>query len=127
MGQKKEISEKLNELKATDVYSLLLFAIYKLLDNPKYSTLSELSYILDKDNLLKFLTYYGGKTISIPTLEELSLLLDALFLYNYVNLNNLEFAEALKLLDKSNSQQKEVIELYKVICNILLKYNFKRN
>lgn len=127
MGQKKEISEKLNELKATDVYSLLLFAIYKLSDNPKYSTLSELSYILDKDNLLKFLTYYGGKTISIPTLEELSLLLDALFLYNYVNLNNLEFAEALKLLDKSNSQQKEVIELYKVICNILSKYNFKRN
>ena len=127
MGQKKEISEKLNELKATDVYSLLLFAIYKLSGNPKYSTLSELSYILDKDNLLKFLTYYGGKTISIPTLEELSLLLDALFLYNYVNLNNLEFAEALKLLDKSNSQQKEVIELYKVICNILSKYNFKRN
>lgn len=127
MGQKKEISEKLNELKATDVYSLLLFAIYKLSDNPKYSTLSELSYILDKDNLLKFLTYYGGKTISIPTLEELSLLLDALFLYNYVNLNNLEFAEAIKLLDKTNSQQKEVIELYKVICNILSKYNFKRN
>ena len=62
--RKTEIREALNRLNKTDVYSMLLFIIYKMRELPEYSTLSELIYVLDNENFIKFLNYYGGKTIT---------------------------------------------------------------
>ena len=59
------------KLKYIDVYSLMLFAMFKLRDIPEYASLSEMVYILDKDSLLKLCEYFGGLTIKIPTIEEL--------------------------------------------------------
>ena len=67
------IVESLNALDKTDIYSLMLFTLYKIQDLPQYSTLSELCYILDSSNLVKFLSYYGGMTITIPKLKDLRL------------------------------------------------------
>ena len=81
-----KIVDALNALNKTDVYSLMLFTIYKMRDIPEYSTLSELCYILEGDNLARFLSYFGGMTIKVPSLRELRLILQALLLYQYVNL-----------------------------------------
>lgn len=88
---KKETKEKLDSLQSTDVYSLILFAIFKMKDIPEYSTLSELAYILDKESLFNFLEYYGGTTIKVPTLDEFNQIIRALILYQAVNLEGLDF------------------------------------
>ena len=79
-----KITTALESLSKNDVYSLMLFTLFKMKDDPKYSTLSELCYILDGDNLAKFLKYFGGLTIKIPTLRDMRLLTQSLLLYQYV-------------------------------------------
>ena len=74
-------TQELNNLKSQDIYSLILFALYKLREIPEYSTLSELAYIVDKENLLKLCEYFGGTTIHIPTIDELESILYSLLLY----------------------------------------------
>ena len=54
-----KIKEELAKLKDIDVYSLMLFAMFKLRDIPEYASLSEMVYILDKDSLLKLCEYFG--------------------------------------------------------------------
>ena len=48
-----KIKEELAKLKDIDVYSLMLFAMFKLGDIPQYACLSEVMYILDKGSLVK--------------------------------------------------------------------------
>ena len=85
------INKELNNLKSTNIYSLMLFAMYKLINIPEYSTLSELVYILNKDDFLNLCEYFGGTTIKIPTIHELKSLTYALLLYQYVNIDNIEY------------------------------------
>ena len=70
--------DSLKQLNSSDTYSLILFCLYKIKNNEKYSTLSELAYVLDKDNLLKLCEYFGGLTIKIPTIDEIESLVQAL-------------------------------------------------
>ena len=53
-------NQELLSIKELDIYSLILFALFKLRDIPDYLVLSELVYVLDKDNLLKLCEYFGG-------------------------------------------------------------------
>ena len=53
--KKTKVQESLQTLNKTDVYSLLLFTLYKMHDIDEYSSLSELCYVLDNDNLIKLL------------------------------------------------------------------------
>ena len=80
------IKRELDNLTEADIYSLMLFALYKTNELPEYSSLSQLSYILDKDNLLKLCEYFGGTTIRIPTVSELELLLNSLLVYQLVDI-----------------------------------------
>jgi hypothetical protein len=73
------IKTELNNLKNMDIYSLLLFTLYQCRKSDEYSSLSELAYILDKQNLLNLCEYFGGLTIQIPTIDELESLLNSLF------------------------------------------------
>lgn len=117
---KNDIS-KLNE---RDVYSLLLFALFKMKDIKEYSTLSELAYILDMDNLLKLCQYYGGLTIKIPTVNELESMLFALMLYQLTHINGKSFPVALKQIEKKTTQLNQVKKNYSLLCQILSEYTF---
>lgn len=119
---KKETKEKLQSMQIDDVYSLLLFALYKIKDIPEYSVLSELSYILDGDTLFKFMEYFGGRTIRIPTLTEFKVVTEALLLYQYVNIEGISFNQALKLLDTSETSLKDIRLCYAKMIDILNNY-----
>lgn len=121
------IREKLNSLSETDVYSMILFALYKLIDDPKYSTLSELAYILDRENLLKFLECFGGLTIRVPSVDELNLVTNALLLYELTHLENYSMEEALEQINLDNTPIKSLRATYATICDILANYDFKRS
>ena len=64
------IKENLNTLELSDVYSLMLFVLYKVQDIPEYAVLSELCYLMDSRSLTRLSTYFAGKTITIPTESE---------------------------------------------------------
>lgn len=124
---KSNIKPKLDELKSTDIYSMILFALYKLKEIPEYSTLSELVYILNKESLMNLLNYFGGLTITIPTQNELKVVVNALLLYQFIQLENKDINEAIKLLDIDESLIKEVKLTYFKLSEILDKYDFRRN
>ena len=123
---KSNILKSLEELEQPDIYSLLLFSIYKLYDVPEYSTLSELVYTLDKKNLYNFLSMYGGLTIKVPTLQDLQKMLDALLLYQLIHFEKMESKDALKQFSNIIYPQKELIDRYKTLEIILSQYNFKQ-
>ena len=117
------MNSELRNLKTKDVYSLILFILYKLKEDPKYSTLSELAYILDKDSLLNLCQYYGGLTITIPTMSEIDHVLNALLLYQKVQVDGLDFDTVFNSLDLRQKEKEQILDLYKCIINIMSKYS----
>lgn len=117
------IHRELDKLKDSDILSFILFALFKLKDAPEYSAISELSYILDKDNLFKLCEYFGGLTITIPTVEELETLLSALLLYKYIDIDRIEEEVATQKLSK-NLNIRSVKTCYVKIRTLLTQYTF---
>ena len=118
-----KIKENLITLKEMDIWTLLLFALYKIKDLPEYSTLSELAYILDKKSLLKLCEYFGGITMTIPTIEDLENLTKSLLLYQYTIIEHKTYDEAIELLGDTDNLRL-IKSNYVKLCNILDKYNF---
>ena len=112
------ISDHIDNLNKEDIYSLMLFVLYKCNESNEFSSLSQLSYILDLDNLLKLCEFYGGQTITLPTIAELRRLLDALLLYQLVEI---EHKDIEKLSEEYNFQ---TVKLYRKIKEILNDYSF---
>lgn len=112
------IRDEVNNLNTPDIYSLMLFVLYKSTDIKEYSSLSQLAFILDKDSLLKLCEFYGGLTIKIPTINELETILKGLLLYQQVHLENKNIDDIIDKYDK------ESIEYYKQIKEILKDYSF---
>ena len=117
------LKSEIDTLKNQDIYSLMLFILFKLRDLPEYSTLSELIYILNKDEFLKLCEYFGGLTIKIPTIEELENLVNVLLLYKYINIDNIEQEKAEKLLNCNKRELKLVKENYSKVVHILSNYS----
>lgn len=120
MNIKNEVS-KFSEM---DIWSMMLFVLFKVKDIPEYSSLSELCYILDKKNFLKLCEYFGGTTITIPRLEDLEDLLYGLLLYQYVEVENIKLEDALALIDNDKQEKSIIIDSYKKIKSILDSYEF---
>lgn len=124
---KNNIRTSLDSLNVTDVYSLMLFALYKMSDIPEYSTLSELVYTMNRESLLNFLECFGGTTIRVPTIYELKLMVNALMLYQTVNIDHVSLEDAIKYIDESeNLSVNDILKVYKDMCEVLKTYDFKR-
>lgn len=122
-----KIKEELEKLKSVDVYSLLMFALFKLRDIPEYATLSELVYLIDRENLLKLCEYFGGLTISIPTIDELESLVYSLLLFQYVDIDKMKYDDAIELIGHKSSDLRKVKADYVSLKELLGKYDFNRN
>ena len=116
------IKEELQKLKEPDLWSLLLFALFKLKDIPEYSSISELSYILDRKNMLKLCEYYGGSTIRIPTIEELEEMIYGLSVYQQVNIEGKQLEDVLSSLSDA-VELKSVKQAYSKIRDTLSNYD----
>lgn len=118
------ITETIKQLNEKDIYSILLFVLYKMQNLPGQGTLSELIYILDKNSLLKLCEYYGGQNITIPTIEELEILTYCLIVYNDVILEHGDLDATLKKLPVKSYQLKQIKEKYIEVAKILDEYEF---
>lgn len=90
----------------------------------EYSSLSELVYVLDKENLLNLCEFFGGQTIYIPTIDELETLTYSLLLYHYVKIEHMEYSEALKLIGHESKDLRAVKSNYIKLCDVLKDYTF---
>lgn len=128
---KKQFNNPLSAIDDKELYSLLLFVLFKLKDDEKYSSLSQLMFVLNKSSVLDLFEYFGGMTITIPTIEDLELILYCLLVYKAVHIDGKEFSSATKLLDSKNKKLdhhkftlSEVKKAYKVLEEVMKDYNF---
>lgn len=122
-----KISEELEKLKSVDIYSLMMFALFKMRNIPEYSTLSELVYLIDRESLLKLCEYFGGLTIKIPTIDELESLVYSLLLYQCVDIDKMNYDDTLKSIGTRTSNMKRVKADYVKLKELLAKYDFNRD
>ena len=118
------IKSELNNLTEEDIYSLMMFTLFKTNEIPEYSTLSELSYILDKESLLKLCEFYGGMTITIPTISELEKVLYALFMFQEVDIKAIPFDQVYEELRKKQLDANHIKDVYYKVKELLKNYNF---
>ena len=115
------IKNELDKLKEYDVSSLILFSLYKLIGSPEYEVLSEMAYVLDRKNMIRFIEMFGGMTIRVPTISELETRTfltnsDAHSLpkiareYNKILVNDISFKELLKAL--KNKDGRKIVSNY---------------
>ena len=100
--------------------------MYKLQDVPEYAVLSELCYLLDGNNLTRLLTYFAGKTITIPTEEDFAAMTNAMLLYQYINIDGLSLTEAQSKIKVTQKQKEKLTNLYLAILPIMQQYNIDR-
>lgn len=120
------VKTNIEKLNSNDIYSLMLFALFKMRDIKEYSTLSELVYVLDKSSLMKFLECFGGLTITVPTKGELQILINALLLYQLVDIEGKDFNETIETLDVKTFAKKDIEIIYFKLKEILGSYDFNR-
>lgn len=120
-----KIREKMATLKEIDIWTMLLFVLYKIKDLPEYSAISELAYVLDKKSMLKLCEYFGGLTLTIPTIDDLENLTKALLLYQYTIIDGKSYNEAIDLLGETDNLR-QIKSTYVKMCDILENYNFSQ-
>ena len=116
------IKNELEKLKQIDIWSLMLFVLYNFQKIPEYSALSELAYVLDQKNFLKLCEYFGGQTITIPTIDQMEETVYSMLLYQYVDIEKMSMEEAVPLLRLDKSKEKAVKNCYKTLKYILNNY-----
>ena len=118
------IKTDLNTLKNNDIYSLLLFTLYQCRKSNEHSALSELAYILDEKNLLSLCEYFGGTTLTIPTIEELELLLCGLSVFKDIHIDKLSMEDSLSHYTNHKFSIDEIKTSYVQITNVMENYHF---
>lgn len=88
----------LDNLRKEDLLSVASALLYSLKDSPRYSTISELFYLLDYQSFMNLIKYFGGKTIRVPTSSEISECLKLLLLYQYYIVEEREWKDCLSLV-----------------------------
>lgn len=119
------IKQELLQLKKMDIWSLMLFVLYNFQHIPEYSAISELAYVLDEKNMLRFCEYFGGQTLKVPTIDELEQTLYAMLLYQYVDIEHMSLDEGLLLLKLDKAKVKDVKSCYNNVKKVLSSYSFK--
>ena len=113
------LDKDLYKLTQPDVYSLICELLYVLKDNPKYSIISELAFILERESFIKFIKYFGGMTITVPTSEEFKEVIKLLLLYQAVEIDKLPWRKALDDagfdIEQSRSAQRKLALLKKAL------------
>ena len=106
----------------------MLFALFKVQEVPEYAVTSELCYLLDGANMTRLLTYFAGRTIKFPTEADMTVVTNALLMYQYINIDGDTFVSAQNKLGELTKKEKDkVTELYVQLLPIMKQYNIDRS
>lgn len=115
--------DNLGFLNKEDTYSLALMLLYFSNDNPRYSTLSELPFILDHESFIKFIKYYEGQKLEIPTMDQIKDSLRVLMLFQYSRIEKDDWHTALSKSGFSREDSVSAKHKLDKFCNQLERYN----
>jgi hypothetical protein len=125
---KNSTKKDINNLHLSDIYSLMLFVLFKVQEIPEYAVTSELCYLLDGANMTRLLTYFAGRTVTFPTEAEIAIVTNALLMYQYINIDGETFTTAQNKLENLTKKEKDkVTELYVQLLPIMKQYNIDRS
>jgi hypothetical protein len=106
----------------------MLFVLFKVQEVPEYAVISELCYLLDGANMTRLLTYFAGRTVKFPTESDLTVVTNALLMYQYINLDGDTFVAAQNKLGKLTKKELDkVTDLYVQLLPIMKQYNIDRS
>lgn len=110
-----------------DTYSMILMLLCASSDNPQYTIINELAYLLDHDSFVNFIKYFEGQTIKIPTFKEIIDALNILLLFQYYKVEGKDWHESLKLVGIETDVKSSYSAKFKLdrFCARLNKYNYK--
>lgn len=117
------VKQKLDSLSVDDAYTLILFVLYKLSDSPDYLVLSRLMYLFDRDTLLKLCEVFGGTEIKIPTVSDIEDAIQALSLYNDIDINGNDADTEIEKLKGGYASWKKVVSIYYKMKEVLTTYS----
>lgn len=120
------ILKALEELNKKDIYSLILFVLYKLKNISEYSVLSELIYILDGESFARFMSYFEDQTIKVPKIQDLKDIINALLFYERKTNSELLEEDIFKELEIAKKDQSKIKSILDLISEIIKEYDFKR-
>lgn len=123
MIQNKTPSEILSTVTDTDTYAILCSFLYDLRNVPEYATISELCYMMQSDDLKKFLAYFSGRTIRIPTVEEFNEAMMTLKLYQSYHIEKRPWRECVLLAGFNSNNGKKAKNLLTKLEQTLENYN----
>lgn len=112
---KNNMRDSLNKMSEKDIYTLLLYLVYRLSEDEEYSTLSYLIWALDKENLLNFLRMFENTTIKVPSIADLKSLTTALDVYRRVDINEEDLSSVLEDTLTEDFTKETLMELYRKI------------
>ena len=118
------ISEIMSTMKERDIYSLMLSFLYDLRQVKEYTLLSELCYTLDQDSFYKFIDMFAGQTITVPTKEELTELIQVLRLFEYFEIEGRPWKESVQRAGLNSCEGKKATNKLNKLKETLKKYNF---
>lgn len=104
---KNSIKNHIDNLNVPEIYSLMLFILYKVKDIPEYATLSKLCYMIDGNSLQRLLTYFAGQTVTFPSESDFTVLTSALLMYKFINMDGMSYADAQSNLGELTAKQRE--------------------
>jgi len=117
----RQITKDLNNLREDDLITIILYCLYKFTNDPKLSTVSELAFTLDKDNLYNLCSTFGGTTLRVPTLDEYKKIVKVMLVFEYINRDGLSFSEACSKAGVDNLDE-EIISIYSIMNEVLESY-----
>lgn len=120
------VNKKINSLKTKDVYSILMFLLFRAEEITEYAVLSRLAYVMDKEVLLTLCELFGGMTIKIPTMDELEKLLTAMTIYSRVDLDKEDKEQVFEEITekyKNKIPPVTIIKLYEQLHDIMENYH----
>ncbi len=118
------INELVSKLRKPDIYSLICGFLFELKEDPKYSTLCELAYLLDIESLLNLMKYYEGQEIKIPTRREFKDCIQLLLLFQYFEVEKKDWKESLELSGFNSGNGKRVKSDLEKLKQTMEKYNY---
>lgn len=118
-----DIFDRLNK---EDTYSMMCVLLFAMSDDPRYSTLNELAYLLDSRGFVNILKYYEGQTIKIPTLEESKIALRILLLYQHYKVDKLSWDKSLELSGFSKEESAKAKMYLTKFLEKLGEYDYKK-
>lgn len=109
----------LQKLNQTDVYAVVCETLYALKNNPNYSVMSELAYLLDQKSFTNLVKYFGGTTIEIPTVDDFKKTIRVILLYQYFNIENMSWKDALIKAGYERSETRQAQKQLMQFTNVL--------